>query len=211
MSMLCWPLGRRARTFARPRSGAAIAAYRALADPHDGYLRFSRLHAYHDVSGLTGEFLAEWLFGRDLLPDATVSATLRTQPRYGNGFRVVTNADGTYLSPHLFVTHEFPGDYQNGGSWLLYDYLALATGCAHHVGGTGAALAARLRLEFRRGAVLHEYLNTDPTSALAGGEPSVRDNFSWDTFILQVDRFLHAQAAPVARSTPGGARVRPAQ
>lgn len=187
---------------------SAVAAYRALADTQGGYLRFSRLHDYHDISGLTGEFLAEWLFRRPLLSDVMVAATLGTQPPYGSGFRVVANADGTYLSPHLFVTHEFPGDYQNGGSWLLYDYLALATGCMHHVPGTGQALAARLILEFQHGAVLHEYLNTNPSSPLTGKEPAYRDNFSWDTFIIQVDRFVHAQAAPPTQSTSAMVLVR---
>ncbi len=182
---------------------AAVAHYRALADPQHGYLRFSRLQAYHDISGLTGEFLAVWLFKRPLLSDATVAATLQTQPPAGDGFRVVTNADGTYLSPHLFVTHEFPGDYQNGGSWLLYDYVGLATGCLHHVSGMGAAMAARLRLEFRHGAVLHEYPNTDPSSPLAGTEPAFRDNFSWDTFIVQVDRYLRTWGLPSATPEPG--------
>lgn len=178
---------------------AAIAAYRSLADTQSGYLRFSRLHAYHDISGLTGEFLAQWLFRRPLLGDATVAATLQSQPPYGSGFRVVTNADGSYLSSSMFVVDESAGDYQNGGSWLLYDYVALATGCLHHVAGTGQAMAARLRLEFRHGAVLHEYLNTNPDSPSSGTEPAYRDNFSWDTFILQVDRFMRAQAAPPTR------------
>jgi hypothetical protein len=192
-------------------TASAVAAYRALADPPAGYLRFSRLYGYHDISGLTGEFLAQWLFGRPLLSDATIAATLHAQPSYGSGFRVVTNADGTYLSPHLFITHEFPGDYQNGGSWLLYDYMALATGCAHHVAGTGEALAARLRLEFRHGAVLHEYLNTDPTSPLAGSEPAYRDTFSWDTFIVRVDRFLRTRATLHAQPTHVASSARSTQ
>jgi hypothetical protein len=174
---------------------AAINAYRSLADPSHHYLRYSMLLPYHDISSLTGEFLAQWLFRRSLLSSSVVAATVRTQPRFDSGFRVVTKADGTYLNPRAFITYMSPGDYQNGGSWLLYDYMALATDCIDGSSAVGNRMAGRLRMEFQYGPVFHEYLNTDPKSPLARSEPAIRDGFAWDTFILQVDQFLRDRPA----------------
>jgi hypothetical protein len=182
--------------------GAAIAAYRALTDHAHGYLRFSSLLPYHDISSLTGEFLALWLFGRPLLSNAVVGSTVRAQPPFEYGFRVVTNADGTYLRPSAFVTHVFPGDYQNGGSWLLYDYMALATSCIQGTPTAANRMADRLREEFRYGPVFHEYLNTDISSPLAQHEPAYRDGFAWDTFVLRVDDFLKERAGQPRRQSP---------
>jgi hypothetical protein len=173
----------------------AAAGYRSMADARGGYLRFSRNLAYHDISGLTGEYLSLWLFKRPLLSDAIVRRTLASQPPFEGGFRVVVSAKGHYLSPHTFTVHVFPGDYQNGGSWLLFDYLALATGALHHVPGMAARMRQRLGAEFAAGATFHEYLNTDPSSPLYGQEPSYRDGFSWDTFVTRVDATLATRCA----------------
>jgi hypothetical protein len=168
----------------------ADAAYRLLVDPGVGYLRFSRLLPYHDVSGLIGEFLSLWLFKRPILSDTVVRRTLATQPEFRGGFRVVVAANGAYLSPHAFNVHLFPGDYQNGGSWLLYDYLALAVGQLHHIPGMVARMHDRLAAEFAGDATYHEYLDTDPSSPIYGGEPAIRDGFSWDTFVTRVDTMI---------------------
>lgn len=171
-----------------------VEGYQSLVDQHGGYLRFSRLLPYHDISGLTGEFLSLWLYNRPLLSNAAVSTTLRTQRRFHAGFRVVTEANGDYLPPQSFVG-DFPaGDYQNGGSWLLYDYMALAAGCLHGVAGLGTQLEDRMRLEFVPGTTFHEYLNTNPTSSLYGHEAVIRDTFSWDSFVVQVDSTLSTNA-----------------
>lgn len=176
----------------------AAAGYRSLADAKGGYLRFSRTLRYHDISGLTGEYLSLWLFKRPLLTDAIVRRTLATQPGFQGGFRVVVSATGTYLSPRTFSVHLFPGDYQNGGSWLLYDYMALATGALHHVPGMAARMRQRLSAEFAAGTTYHEYLNTDPQSPLFGQEPPYRDGFSWDTFVTRVDATLAERCAQSA-------------
>lgn len=174
---------------------AAITAYRSLVDRKRGYLRFSRRLDYHDISGLMGDFLADWLFRHPLLPNSAVQATIRTQPEFQGGFKVVTDAQGRALPHQKFVMHFFPGDYQNGGSWLLFDYVALADGCLRHIPGLERRLVQRLYFEFRHKTVFHEYLNTDAHSHLYGGEEAYRDNFSWDTFILRVDAVLAAHAA----------------
>lgn len=168
----------------------AIAGYRALVDRKGGYLRFSANLPYHDISALSGEFLSLWLFARPLLDDGAVRATLASQPRFGDGYRVVTDARGGYLSGHAFVAHFPAGDYQNGGSWLLYDYLALAAGYLHHLPQMGQRMHGRIQLELAAGPTFHEYLNTNPDSPLYRGEPRFRDGFSWDTFVTRVNAAL---------------------
>ncbi|HEY8285184.1 MAG TPA: hypothetical protein VIJ28_12450 [Chloroflexota bacterium] len=173
---------------------AARGAYRSLAAGPDGYLRFSRQLGYHDISGLVGDFLAYWFFRQPILSDSVVASTLNSQPAFQSGFKVVTDAQGHALPSRSFVSHFFAGDYQNGGSWLLFDYVGLADGCLHGTPQMCARMAERLRLEFRHGAVFHEYLNTDPNSPLFQGEAAYRDTFSWDTFVLRVDAVLTARA-----------------
>lgn len=169
---------------------AARAGYRSLAITPGGYLAFSANLLYHDVSGLAGEFLAIWLFHQPLLSDAVVRSTLASQPRFQSGYRVVTDAGGSYLPPGDFIGTVREGDYQDGGSWLLFDYLALATGFLHHVPGTGTQLHDRLAQEFAIQPTFHEYLGTNPQRGSYGTEPSYRNEFSWDTFVIAVDRVV---------------------
>jgi hypothetical protein len=173
-----------------PQVTAAIDGYRRLADGGTGYLHFSMHLANHDISGLTGEYLALWLFHRPLLSDAVVGATIATQPTFAGGFQVVTGPRGQYLPRGDFAVPLTPGDYQNGGSWLLYDYLALGAGCMHHIQGVGQRMRQRLRAEFKPGATFHEFLNTNPKARMYGREPRWRDGFSWDTHVVQVDALL---------------------
>lgn len=181
----------------------ASGAYRSLAGGPGAYLRFSRRLDYHDISGLVGDFLAYWLFRQPILSDAAVARTLYSQPAFQSGFKVVTDERGQPLPARAFVTRFFAGDYQNGGSWLLYDYIALADGCQHGMPQMCARMAERLRLEFRQGAIFHEYLNTDPNSPLFQREPAYRDIFSWDTFVLRVDAVIAARAGAGSRQVRG--------
>ena len=180
---------------ATERAGA-IAGYRALADPRAGYLRFSRTLAYHDISGLTGEYLSLWLFHRPLLPDAVVQRTIETQPGFRGGFKIVVDAHGRFLPPRAFTVHLIPGDYQNGASWLLYDYLALATGYLHHLRGMADRMRARLVAEFGAGLTFHEYLNTNPRAADYEREPAYRDGFAWDTFVTAINAAIAPGCTP---------------
>jgi hypothetical protein len=171
---------------------AAAAGYRSLVTRHGGYLPLSDHLAYHDISGLAGEFLSTWLFGRTILSDDVVRNTLETQPRFGSGFRVVTATDGRYLPPSDFIGRWRGGDYHNGASWLLFDYLGLAAGSVHHVAGMGRGMRDRMAQEFASGDTFHEYLNTFPGRRSYGAEPRIRDQFSWNSFVVVVDERLRA-------------------
>jgi len=170
---------------------AAVAGYRSLVD-RKGYLRFSANLDYHDAGALTGEFLSLWLLHRPILSDQAVRQTLAGLPSFQGGFRVLTDGRGRYLPRGSFTPTLQPGDYQNGGSWLLYDYLSLAAGVLHHVPGMSARMEERLRAEFRAGAVFHEYLETDPHNPFFSGEPPWRDRFSWDSFVVRVDQVVRS-------------------
>jgi hypothetical protein len=180
-----------------PEEEAASRAYGALEAAKGHYLRMGARLDYHDISGLTGDFLATWLYHRPLLTDEVVRATLQTQPRFGSGFRVVTDAGGEYLPPRSFIGNVQTGEYQNGGSWLLFDYLALATGYLHGVQSAGVGMRNRLAEEFARKATFHEFLATNPRSTIFRSEPPIRDGFSWDTFVIAIDRVVtHGCPAP---------------
>jgi len=175
----------------------AEVAYRAMFDARLGYLTLDKTIRASDASALTGEFLSLWLFKRPILTDRIVLSTLDHLSSFGAGFRVVAapgagEADGAGLPS----THDYgqPGDYQNGGSWLLYDALSIGAAGLHGRPGALARLQARLALEFRHGVVLHEYLQTNPSLPYYGAEPPWRDKFSWDAFALVVDKVLQAHA-----------------
>jgi hypothetical protein len=166
----------------------ADRAYRALYDPHLGYLPLSRKIPASDSSALTGEFLSLWLFAHPILSDAAVLSTLHHLAPFGTGFEAVALPSGGFPgSPTMGI----PGDYQNGASWLLYDALSLGAAGLHGLPDALARLRARLALEFRHDVILHEYLQTNPSLPYYGAEPPFRDHFSWDTFVLIIDRVLH--------------------
>jgi hypothetical protein len=119
-----------------------------------------------------------------------VAQTLASQTAFRGGYRVVTDAHGNYLPRHAFVMQMIPGDYQNGASWLLYDSLALAVGFLQGVPDALANLWQRLRAEFQTGAVFHEFLDTNPDSPDYLGEPSWRDGFAWDSFIVVINHLV---------------------
>src|SRR5579862_6203592 len=130
---------------------AARRTYASMAGTADDAVMPQRLHsAALDVSALAGDALSLYYFNSQLLPDARVQATFDRWTGSGAvyaggflGFRVLTNFDGSYLSHSEFVGPEsIPGNYHNGGSWLLYDALALYSAARH-----GIAKAADLLMQ----------------------------------------------------------------
>lgn len=186
---------------ALPRHAIALAevAYRGLYSARLGYLPLSAHIPASDASALTGEFLSLWLFRRPMLSDAMVLGTLRHLKPFGAGFQVVslpTTKPGQSSSFAPSPLMGDPGDYQNGASWLLFDALSIAAAGLHGLPDAAQRLRARLALEFRHGAVLHEYLRTNSTLAYYGSAPPYRGYFAWDAFVLVIDRVLHARLHP---------------
>jgi hypothetical protein len=173
------------------------AHYRALFDPELGQLRCyadreGRFGQLRDVSALAGEALYWHYFGQGVLARGEVEATLAIQPKafYPDGaflgFRNIATADGGAL-PVAWLSDwpaNTPGNYQNGGSWLLYDALAIYAGARHGIAGTRDLLHARLRSETRRRPHLHEYLSTaaeDP-----GATDPRREGYGWNGFVANL-------------------------
>lgn len=142
---------------------AADNAYRSLYQ--DGYL-----HAYLgttvganavDTSSLMGEALALYLWDESILDDAMVTGTVaKFAPTYYEdgqylGYKCLSNPDGSYLDEKQFweIAERDPGNYQNGGSWLLYEALALYAAARHDTAPVYAEhfiqrLATEVRYEY---------------------------------------------------------------
>lgn len=155
----------------------AVAFYRHLYRADLGYLPFSFKLAYRDPSALVGETLARTLLGESLLADAAVLSTVDHLRRVGPGFRALAAADGAYLAQSAFSPSFPPGDYHNGGSWLLYDVLAWQA--AALAGSPSAQQTARERLAFEVAwGSLYEYWTTSDAGLLKGQ----RRDYAWNAY-----------------------------
>ncbi len=169
---------------------AVQRAYAALYRPDLGYLPLGRHDPATDVSSLTGEFVSQWLFDRPLLSDKIVLSTLTHLTATPTGYKVVSTSAGDYLDSAQFVKSLVPGDYQNGGTWLLYDYMALATGYLHGWQGARVLMRRRLTLDLLSGNHFGEYRCTNPMLYCYAVPDPQRQYTIWDTFILVIDRVV---------------------
>jgi hypothetical protein len=174
---------------------AALAAHRETFNPDVGAITLSSATTDLDVSCLVGEYLCQQMLARSVLPPHVVTRTLERFARAHHpdgellGFKIATQPDGSYLPREVFATapDNFPGHYHNGGSWLLYDAIALAV--AHHHGHPAARelLAQRVRSETRRQVALHEYLVTEPSAPAFGTTPfDFRLGYGWNSYVARI-------------------------
>ncbi len=170
----------------------AEAVYRSLYQPDLQTMTMSAGLQLLDVSCLVGEHLSLRLFNRPLLDDESVANTLNSfsKARFPDGsflgFRVASQLDGSFIPDEWFspAPDNWPGHYHNGGSWLLYDAIALHTGTAHGVDGTPDLFRARLAAETRYTTTLHEYIATDPDSYDFGQVPFAwRTGYAWNSYV----------------------------
>lgn len=168
------------------------AAYAALDQPGAGAITLSAKTTLLDVSCLVGEHLCIRLFGRPLLSDDVVVRTVRAFSRvyFPNrdflGFKVATQRDGSYMPEAWFyeAPDNWPGYYHNGGSWLLYDAIALDVARSHDFRRADAMLLSRARAEVRRGATLNEYLATSDVAGQLGTVPFPwRKDYAWNSYV----------------------------
>jgi hypothetical protein len=165
-------------------------AYATISGPVDGVAVPQRLGgAVLDTSALVGDALYVYYFGKPLLPDARVKATfdrlVSASAVYDKdafiGFRVLSNYDGTYMNKSEFIGPDSQaGYYQNGGSWLLYDVLALYAAAAHGIAKAGDLLAQRVLSEFERSHAFHEFTRTSPYIE------DIRVNYGWNAFVSKL-------------------------
>jgi hypothetical protein len=168
----------------------AQKAYGAMTGPGDSLVLPQRQGGTTlDSSALVGDALYVYYFDKPLLPDARVKATFDKLLSAGAvydkdafiGFRVLANPDGTYLKPAEFLGPDsHPGYYQNGGSWLLYDVLALYSAASRGVLRAGELLGQRLLSEFDRSRAFHEFTRTAPYIE------DIRVNYGWNAFVARL-------------------------
>jgi hypothetical protein len=142
-----------------------------------------------DVSAFAGDALFLYYFGKPLLPDDRVKATFDRllsrnavywQDRF-TGFRVLSYYDGSYMNSSEFIGPDSaPGYYQNGGSWLLYDALALYSAAAHGIIRAGQLMIDRVLSEFDRSHAFHEFTRTAPFIE------DVRPDYGWNAFVARL-------------------------
>lgn len=170
----------------------AEAAYAGLYRSDLGTLPLSAHTTLLDVSCLVGEHLSFRYFGRPMLPTAVVESTLQRFHRANFpdgaflGFKVATQLDGAHFpSEWLHVAPDnLPGYYHNGGSWLLYDALALDAARQHGIAEATPLLAARIRAETRYEDTLHEYLATTDSHGHLGRVPrDWRKDYAWNSYV----------------------------
>lgn len=172
------------------QKAAAQRGYAGMSGTSDRGVMPERLGAaLMDVSALTGEALSFYYFGKGVLPDARVRATfdrmVSSGAVYSNGmfagFRVICNEDGSYLNAGDFTGKDsFPGNYHNGGSWLLYDALALYAAAGHGIGQASDLLVQRIASEYQRSQAFHEYTRTSPFLVDA------RSDYGWNAFVARL-------------------------
>ncbi len=165
---------------------AAASFYRQLYRKELGYLPVSLYLDYHDTSAVVGEALARLQFGRGLLADEMVVATVRALsladfgPLSRSAFKVLSKANGDYLDEWAFSPWSMKGRYQNGGSWLLYDALAWTVmGLAgDEVGFQMANLRVRLEAHHE---TFYEYISTGPAAQF--DHLPVHPDYAWNAYI----------------------------
>lgn len=149
-----------------------------------------------DVSALAPEALSLLLFDSPLLKtdpvlraykELTVSATSFYPDGSFLGFKVLSKK-GDYLAPEIFspgAELNWVGSYQNGGSWLLWDSLAIYAAGRH--GSTTAAtdFVARIKSDMRHtDSPSNEFLLTTPdiSSVVVAG----RDHYGWNGLVAKM-------------------------
>jgi hypothetical protein len=167
--------------------------YANVVNPADGRTLPQRAGStVMDVSSLIGEALSLYWFDTPLLSDERVRATLEhfAPVRYPNGdflgFKVISDFDGSYRPQREFIHPELnlAGHYHNGGSWLLYDALALYVGMRHHTPGATELFLRRLQSEVKHSRASHEFIITHP--AHLGDTASERAGYGWNAFVWRL-------------------------
>lgn len=165
-----------------------------------------------DVASLMGEALSLFIWNQPILSDAVVRETIASFAEVYDasgqfvGYKVLSAADGSFLPPGMFPVENggagtLPGYYLNGGSWMLYEALALYAGARHNVPAMRATyidrLVRRMAAELRAGDGTtpanksNEFLCTvagnagDPCGPIGSAEPQ-RADFGWNTFVIRL-------------------------
>lgn len=168
-------------------------AYANIVNPIDGTSLPQREGStIMDTSALTGEALSLYYFNRPLLNRTRVESTLNRLSRvyYPDGkflgFKIISDYFGAYrsITEYSGSNDNWPGNYQMGASWLLYDILALYCALRHNIPQSENLILQRLQSELRQSASSHEFIRTNNEDL--GGSDKQRDNYGWNSFVLNL-------------------------
>ena len=211
---------------AAARLGAPIPAgltdrardeYRRAYDPALGYMRWLASTDYRSPDVLLPEALSLYLWNEPLLDDRTVRATLAAQRWSDHGMRVLTTRDGDWVPATEFLNttnaghaEEPAGWYQNGGSWLLWEYLAAYAARRHGDPAACAAMRRSLAAEVAVEPVSKEFKLTRVDAMLEAVDPggnrtlgstdAARQGYGWNAAIFAFDRDLVRYGLSCARA-----------
>jgi hypothetical protein len=184
----------------------AKKAYNDLYKPEYGYVVLGDGPGRREIispGNLIGEFVSWWLWNEPLLTDEAVINTLDKLPPTEYGVLpgwAYYDKEKNYVyfseSNHPFSGGKCnwqPGVYTNGGSWLLYDYMAYAVGLKHGWAAAKERMQQRLDAQFKRYTdwpVNFEWTPTTKESSDAFPPEKLTKVFGWDTFILIVNEVV---------------------
>lgn len=157
----------------------ALTQYQALYDSTNLYMKFSSEVAYVSTDALTGDALSLFLLKTPLLTDAMVQNHINKLKKVSKtpaGMKCMCDTDGTYIT---FASLS-GGDYQAGGSWFLYEYLAYYSAYYHGYDDAKLLMTQRIATELGKDPVSHEYLNTSSSSGIYLTESAARHVYSWN-------------------------------
>jgi len=165
----------------------AIAKYEALYDTTNTYIKFASDKAMVSPDALVGEALNLFLFNQPLLSNTAVNNHINYLLKNNVspvGLKILVNDDKSYLLTTDFNPTQLQGDYQNGGSWYLYEFLAYYAGYYHGYPGSYALMQNRNNQEISFRSTSHEYLATLPSLGTFGTEDPIRHVYSWNAAYL---------------------------
>ena len=183
---------------------AALAVYQGLYDPKLGYVRWLSTQTYKGPDVLVGDALSLFLWNQPLLSDTAVRNTLAAQVRTQYGMEALAQQDGTSVPADQFLTltnnpttgavegiPEPGGWYQNGGSWLLWEFLAEYSALRHGDGSALRGIQESIAAEVAVTPLSKEFTVTIDNPAIATVDPAWpyplgscgldRQGFGWNT------------------------------
>jgi hypothetical protein len=183
---------------------AAHAVYQGLYDPQLGYVRWLSSLTYKGPDVLAGDALSLFLWNRPLLSDTAVRNTWNAQVRTQYGVEALAEQNGTSVPADQFLTltnnpttgvvegiPEPGGWYQNGGSWLLWEFLAEYSAWRHGDLSALQGIQQSLAAEVAVTPLSKEFKVTIDNPAIASVDPDwpyplgscglERQGFGWNT------------------------------
>ncbi|MFO7637499.1 MAG: hypothetical protein R6W96_09340, partial [Clostridia bacterium] len=144
-----------------------------------------------------GDLLSQRILGQPLAETPDVEQHYQQvvgKAKTAYGYKVTCKEDGDYLPAsfhgirkgnggmgffEIQESYEYPGVYQWGGSWYLYDQLFLISAYLHGIEQAEEEMIWRTILELDLGGTTHEHINT------ATGKPG-KPSLGWNAAIYAI-------------------------